>query len=190
MLEANRQLEELARVDSLTDLANRRRFDEALAIEFKRCARNELPLSLILIDIDRFKMYNDRYGHQAGDRCLQTLSRTAQRFARRPGDLAARYGGEEFALVLPDTQAENAAAVAERLRHAVEDLEMEHLDNPGGLVTASFGVATVYPARRVGEPGDLLRRADRSALRGQGEWPQLGDVGSRGPATSRARRTW
>ena len=158
---ANAQLQEAARIDSLTGLANRRRFDEALNLEFKRCMRNELPLSLILIDVDCFKSYNDRYGHQAGDVCLQELGQVARRFARRAGDVAARYGGEELAVVLPDTEAEKAASLAERMRVAISALRMEHVGNPCGVVTASFGVATIYPSQQSGPTADLVKRADQ-----------------------------
>jgi diguanylate cyclase (GGDEF)-like protein/PAS domain S-box-containing protein len=139
----NRILAMQATTDALTGLANRRRFDEVLDTEWRRALRNGAPLSLLLLDVDRFKLYNDRYGHQGGDVCLQAVAASVTDLVRRPGDLVARYGGEEIAVVLPDADADGAAVVAEQIRAAIEALAVEHLGNvPAEVVTASFGVAT------------------------------------------------
>ncbi|MGD0103707.1 MAG: diguanylate cyclase [Rhodopila sp.] len=161
LLTANAELEELARVDGLTELANRRCFDETLETEFLHCAREQLPLSLILIDVDRFKLYNDTYGHQAGDGCLRELSLAAKRWARRPLDLAARYGGEELAVLLPNADNEAAAVIAEQIRLAIRELRIEHIGSAGGVVTASLGVATIYPSGSLGSPTEVVKRADQ-----------------------------
>ncbi len=139
----NRILSTQATTDALTGLANRRRFDEALDAEWRRAVRDGAPLSLLLLDVDRFKLFNDRYGHLGGDGCLQGVAMAVANLVRRPGDLAARYGGEEVAVLLPGADAEGAAGVAEQIRAAIEALGVEHLGNlPAGVVTASFGVAT------------------------------------------------
>lgn len=157
---ANARLEELARVDALTGLANRRRFDEALAAECRRCARNQMPLSLILIDVDHFKMFNDRYGHPAGDATLRAVAHAVDGLARRPGDVAARYGGEELAVILPDTENMAAASIAERIRAAIRALGIDHADSAAGIVTASLGVATLYPRHGAEESPELIKQAD------------------------------
>ncbi len=139
----NRILSAQAATDALTGLANRRRFDEALDTEWRRAVRNGAPLSLLLLDVDRFKLYNDRYGHQGGDSCLRGVAAAVAGLVRRPGDLAARYGGEEMAVLLPGADADGAAGVAEQIRAAIEALAIEHLGNlPAQVITASFGVAT------------------------------------------------
>ena len=161
LVAANVKLEALARTDSLTGLANRRSLDESLENEFRRCLRSASPLSLILLDVDNFKSYNDCYGHQAGDRCLQAVGRIVAGSARRPGDLAVRYGGEEFAIILPGVEPGNASALAETLRIVIHDAAIEHLDNPGRVVTASFGVATMVPTDPSQQPAELIEHADR-----------------------------
>ncbi|WP_205574740.1 sensor domain-containing diguanylate cyclase [Indioceanicola profundi] len=143
---ANSELRVLANADKLTGLANRRRLDEALRLEWRRMARKAEPLSFILIDVDHFKAYNDRYGHVSGDHCLARIGAIVAKAARRPGDLAARYGGEELALLLPGTDLAGAADVAEGVRAALAHASMLHEGNGGGMVTASFGVATMHPA--------------------------------------------
>lgn len=160
---ANRELARLASVDGLTGLANRRAFDVSAAREFSRCARESKPMSLILIDVDAFKLYNDAHGHLAGDECLRLVSRRLAEFARRPADLVARYGGEEFAVVLPDTDAEAAALLAERMRVGVEALELFHGRSAVSQdVTISVGVATGRPT--VGADLDALIDASDRAL--------------------------
>lgn len=163
--EANRTLESLASKDGLTGIANRRHFDERLASEWGRSARQSAPLSLIICDIDFFKAYNDTYGHQGGDECLKLTARTIGGVTQRADDLAARYGGEEFVLLLPDTDREGAASVAERLRHEVESLEMPHRASKiGNRVTVSIGVSTMIPTARL-EPGVLVDSADKALYR-------------------------
>ena len=160
--EKNRLLERLSALDTLTGIANRRRFDDVLRQEWLRAARDETALSLVFCDIDHFKLFNDSYGHQAGDECLM---RVAQAFAdtlNRPADLAARYGGEEFIALLVDTGVEGARVLAERIRERVLALGIEHHASPDGpLLTVSLGVASVVP-RAASRPEDLVDLADRA----------------------------
>ena len=160
--EKNRLLERLSTLDTLTGIANRRRFDNVLRQEWKRSARDHSPLSLIYCDIDFFKGYNDAYGHQAGDECLVRVARVLSEAAHRPADLAARHGGEEFVILLVDTGAEGARTLAERMRASVEELRIAHRSSGiGAFLTASFGVATLVP--RAGLRSDeLIDRADRA----------------------------
>ena len=160
-IELARKLEKLATTDALTGLANRRRFDAHFAAEVARAARSGEPLTLVLCDVDHFKRYNDRYGHQRGDACLVEVARALEGLVRRPADLAARYGGEEFALVLPETSQEGATKIAERLRSVVRGLGFEHEDNAGhGVVTVSAGVATVTGGGWTVE--EVIELADRA----------------------------
>lgn len=159
---ANRELERIALIDGLTGLHNRRSFDTCMAKEFARCARAREPLSVLLVDVDHFKNYNDSYGHPAGDECLRWISATLDNSARRPADLAARYGGEELAIILPETPLEGALVVAEVFRGAVEALRMTHLGNACGVVTVSVGVATVRPDQFLDGPDDLIELADKA----------------------------
>ncbi|MBW4026146.1 MAG: diguanylate cyclase [Acidobacteria bacterium] len=140
-------LEALATVDGLTGIANRRRLDEVLTIEWRRSIRTRLPLSLILLDVDHFKAYNDLYGHIRGDSCLKQIAEAALDVVRRPADLVARFGGEEFAIVLPATNGQGAFELAEQLRAAVEKRALRHEGNDTGIVTVSAGCATVTPQR-------------------------------------------
>lgn len=143
---ANQQLQNLALTDELTGLANRRRFDTDLNREWRRCAREQAPLSLILGDIDSFKLYNDTYGHPLGDACLHKIAKVFHRCIHRPADLAARYGGEEFAIVLPNTNSEGAWVVAERIRQEIWELHLPHRTaRSGDRITLSLGVATLIP---------------------------------------------
>ncbi len=139
-------LERMAHVDSLTGIANRRRFDEALDVEHRRCQRTEQPISLLLIDIDFFKHYNDHFGHGMGDRCLAQVAEALTQNAGRAADLVTRYGGEEFAVILPQTDGEGAMLTAERLREGVLELAIPHAPSSGqSLVTISIGISTVIP---------------------------------------------
>ncbi|NUB14866.1 diguanylate cyclase [Azospirillum brasilense] len=132
--------------DGLTGIANRRRFDEVLLREWRRCGRAQLPLSLIMLDVDQFKPYNDHYGHQAGDECLRAVAQLLAEQMMRPGDLIARYGGEEFVCLLPETDEDGAVQVAERLRRTVADRRLPHaVSHVADHVTISLGVATVRP---------------------------------------------
>jgi len=156
----NAQLAELALTDSLTGLCNRRGLDNALAKEFARCAREATALSVLLLDVDRFKAYNDTYGHPAGDACLVAIAKELQSMIRRPTDLAARYGGEEFAVILPNTPMTGAIELAERLRRAVRLLRMPHVASEFGVVTISVGATTQVPGLWIKQPQGLMSRAD------------------------------
>ena len=163
------RLVQVAKVDPLTGIANRRCFEERLAAEWDRTQRNGVPLSLVIIDVDHFKLYNDHFGHLKGDQCLQAVARTIDGAARRNNDLAARYGGEEFALILPETEGVQGQQIAERLRRMVEELKVEHPVSPHGFVTVSIGLAT-YNGLAEGERQDLIQAADRGlyAAKNQG----------------------
>lgn len=155
---AERRIEDLnielaaqASTDGLTGVANRRRFDEALTREWRRAARESTPVSLLLLDVDLFKRFNDRYGHLQGDECLRAVAGALAGSARRSADLLARYGGEEFVILLPNTDQAGAALLAEDARAAVEAAAVEHADSTfGQVVTCSVGFATLYP-----QPDDL-----------------------------------
>jgi diguanylate cyclase (GGDEF)-like protein/PAS domain S-box-containing protein len=140
------QIQLSASIDGLTGLANRGRFDEFVEQEWRRCSRSKLPLSVLMIDADHFKLFNDCYGHMAGDECLRAIASQITTVTRRPGDLAARYGGEEFVLVMPETNQEGALHVARRLCSLVQSLGIPHSGNPlTGVVTVSIGVASCSP---------------------------------------------
>jgi diguanylate cyclase (GGDEF)-like protein len=156
----NRVLNAQAMQDSLTGLANRRFFDETIKWEFLRAARLGQPISVIMIDIDHFKDYNDCYGHPAGDECLRAIAGTVRGCARRAGDLAARYGGEEIAVILPGSDAPRAYALAEMMRLAVRRLAMRHAHHLDEVVTISAGVATCMPWRSTGGWQSLVGNAD------------------------------
>ncbi len=156
---SNRILEDLAHIDGLTGIANRRHFDAGFETEWRRAQRDGRPVSLLMIDVDEFKKFNDHYGHQDGDTCLQAVARCIAARARRPGDMAARYGGEEFALILPSTDKAGAAFLAEALRQEIRDLSIAHDTSAHGVVTVSVGIATAVP-KLGGSPDALLRAAD------------------------------
>jgi len=139
-------LERLSNFDALTGIANRRRFDEFLQFEWNRSLRTGHALSLLLADVDYFKLFNDNYGHGQGDQCLIQVARALSRPMQRTMDLVARYGGEEFACILPETSAAGALAVAERMRGSVLDLQVAHaFSKVASFVTVSLGVATMIP---------------------------------------------
>lgn len=162
---ANQMLRRLSVIDPLTGIANRRYFDEVLDQEWKRARRERQDLSLIMIDIDNFKSYNDHLGHQAGDDCLKKVAHALSSCLHRPGDLVARYGGEEFGVVLPNTNFEGAGEIAENMRRSVEGLGLEHPGcGPGGVVTVSLGFSTVVPSVEI-EPQDLVEAADQALYR-------------------------
>jgi diguanylate cyclase (GGDEF)-like protein len=156
-------LRRMARVDALTGLANRRYFDETLSSEWRRCTRSGKPLSLVLIDLDHFKLFNDHYGHQAGDSRLQQVSACLRAGFARSHDLVARYGGEEFVCVMPETSLEGAETKARALEKAVRALHIPHEKSAvaGGIVTISLGVAVAMPTVGV-DCGTLILCADRS----------------------------
>ncbi|MCS6814647.1 MAG: PleD family two-component system response regulator [Cyanobacteria bacterium] len=159
---ANTKLVQLVNLDGLTQVANRRRFDECLQHEWQRLTREQAPLSLILCDIDLFKLYNDTYGHQMGDTCLQQVAQVIHNSARRPADLVARYGGEEFAVILPNTTADHARCVAESIRQQVEALKIPHCSSVvQPYVTLSLGVAGIVPTLGTA-PYTLISLSDRA----------------------------
>lgn len=160
--ETNLALQQLMKSDGLTGLSNRRHFDEFLETEWLRGRRLRSELSLLLIDVDQFKLYNDHYGHVMGDDTLCAVAGVLSEVRRRATDLAARYGGEEFALVLPETSLNGALLLAENLRQAIEALAIPHQVQPGGsVVTVSVGVAMLVPSE-AHEPVELVERADRA----------------------------
>jgi diguanylate cyclase (GGDEF)-like protein len=162
--DANRKLATLSSTDGLTGLANRRRFDEVLHSEWLRAARNGQPLAVVMLDVDHFKKFNDRYGHQAGDECLVRVAHALQAGTRRASDLAARYGGEEFSIVLPNTGPEEARAIGEALRLAVEQLGVANERTAAGHVTISVGIAVQWRQGAAGLEA-LMRQADRALYR-------------------------
>ena len=166
---SNKQLELLSTLDGLTGIANRRTFEKFLEREWKSSMRHTQPATAIMMDIDFFKLYNDTYGHQAGDDCLKKVARTIEKSLRRPGDLVARYGGEEFVAILSDTSQKGAFSLAEKVRASVEALEIPHQASPvNKFVTISLGVAS-----RVPERGDassiLISEADQSLYKAKQE---------------------
>jgi diguanylate cyclase (GGDEF)-like protein len=163
----------LALTDGLTGLLNRRAFDEALALEWKRTVRYGSQISLLLLDLDYFKRFNDQYGHLAGDDCLRAVA-AAVRGAVRDTDRVARYGGEEITVILPSTLAAGAAAAAEKIRSAVEALGIRHEGNGkcGGQVTVSIGVATAFVRQSEpmeGMPEALIHAADNAMYKAKRE---------------------
>ena len=160
-----RMLERLANIDGLTELANRRRFDEMYSLEWQRARRSGRPLSLALLDIDAFKQFNDRYGHPAGDRALRSVARVAGAAMRRPGDLAARYGGEELLLLMPETDALEARRVADAVREAVAALNIAHeASSVAPRLTVSIGGAT-FDAAGEEQQFELFEAADAQLYR-------------------------
>jgi diguanylate cyclase (GGDEF)-like protein len=152
----------IAFIDGLTGVANRRHFDNTLDLEWRRAMRSAKLLSLIMIDIDFFKNYNDLYGHLAGDSCLQKIAHTLKDSLRRAGNFVARYGGEEFMVILPDTHAEEAYLFAESLREKIENLNIEHKDSKVSKnVTVSLGVSTAVP-KKDSEYDELISLVDKA----------------------------
>ncbi len=158
----NDMLEELIPLDGLTNIFNRRKFDETLEREWKRASRNNSPLSLILLDIDYFKLYNDNYGHARGDECLKKTAEGLKEVLSRPGDFLGRYGGEEFVIILPDTDLAGAEQTASRIQKMMADLNISHdFSMVSSRVTLSLGISAVPAAGGAGTPVDLIRSADQ-----------------------------
>jgi diguanylate cyclase (GGDEF)-like protein len=159
---ANKELLRLSTMDGLTGISNRRMYDDLGKREWRRCERMKMPISLVLVDVDHFKLFNDKYGHQAGDECLKSIAAQVAKIGQRPTDLVARYGGEEFVLVLGETNAEGAGWLASRLCQKVAELDIPHYATSSRHVTVSCGVASVIPgaARSI----DVLLRSADSAL--------------------------
>ena len=159
-------MRELSMTDGLTGVANRRSFNDTIDAEWRRCARAGVPLSVIMIDIDHFKLYNDHYGHQAGDQCLQQVSAAMKRCATRPQDLLARYGGEEFILLLPQEALDGTEVVARRILEEVRKLAIPHAASPTApQISISMGLASVLPPTDSIDPSALIRAADTNLYR-------------------------
>jgi two-component system chemotaxis family response regulator WspR len=159
---ANRNLRKLSSHDSLTGIANRRTFDETLKREWKSALRTETPISLIMLDIDFFKLYNDHYGHQGGDDCLRKVAKGLDAAMHRETDFLARYGGEEFSAVLPNTDLGGSLKVAEEMRQAVKALKIEHAKSKvSDIVSVSLGVSTTVP-HLGSKPETLITAADQA----------------------------
>jgi two-component system cell cycle response regulator len=186
--QANLELQRLVSLDGLTQLANRRRFDEYLAQEWKRLRREQQPLSLILGDVDHFKPYNDHYGHQAGDDCLKQIAQAINQSIRRPADLAARYGGEEFAIILPNSDQAGAIHITQKIQQAIAQLQIRHdYSQASPTVTMSLGISSLVPTL-VDNPAILIAAADRAlyAAKASGRNTyQLGTVSQMSPGPSR-----
>jgi diguanylate cyclase (GGDEF)-like protein len=161
--EANQKLEQLATHDGLTQIANRRYFDEYLQQEWQRMTREQQPLSLILLDVDCFKAYNDYFGHQQGDEGLVTIAQAVQQVVKRSADLLARYGGEEFGVILPNTRRSGAESVAQAIQSEIKALRLPHpKSRVNDYLTVSMGIASVVPTPSQAVE-DLVAAAD-SAL--------------------------
>ena len=155
-------LRRLAEVDALTELPNRRTFDNVLQREISRTARSGAPLSLLMLDVDKFKAYNDAYGHPAGDACLKIIGGCLRDAVKRPMDLAARYGGEEFAVVLPETDEDGAYHIAMQIAARLKDVALPHKGSEKGRVTMSIGIATYHQNDHPRTALDLISRADEA----------------------------
>ena len=163
-----RSMETLANTDGLTGLANRRSLDEHLETEWRRGVREHNFLAVVMLDIDFFKSYNDKYGHPSGDECIRNIASVIKGYARRAGDIAARYGGEEFVLVLPGVDLGDAASIAEKIRLEIFSANRPHAGSPEGRVTVSAGTASA-PAASLDSGEELLRFADRALYRAKAE---------------------
>ncbi|MUH01159.1 diguanylate cyclase [Scytonema sp. UIC 10036] len=176
--QANRELKRLATLDGLTQIANRRSFDECLDREWQRSNREQSPLSLLLCDIDYFKLYNDYYGHQAGDNCLQQFAQTLNAVVKRPTDLVARYGGEEFAILLPNTDTTGALKIAEQIQQAVAQLQIPHVrSDVSQCITVSIGIGCLSPTQEL-LPQDLIAIADQALYEAKANGRNRYKVGS------------
>ncbi|MGD1699816.1 diguanylate cyclase domain-containing protein [Dapis sp. BLCC M229] len=156
------ELNYLATIDGLTGIANRRNFQETIVKEWQRCQREKQPLSLILFDLDYFKLYNDFYGHQAGDNCLKQVAQAAKNVLSRSYDLIARYGGEEFVILLPNTNQEGASSIAELIRQTLHKIAIPHKESKvSSIVSASLGIASIIPSSE-SSPDALITMADKA----------------------------
>lgn len=158
----NQELEHLINLDALTQIANRRCFNERIITEWQRLHREQQPLSLLMFDVDYFKRYNDLYGHQLGDECLIKIAQAVDHLMHRSGDLVARYGGEEFIVILPNTNLEGATIVAERIHQAIRELQIPHQDsNVSNIVSVSVGITSEIPSSDC-SPYDFIHQADHA----------------------------
>ena len=163
LLAVNMQLQQLSRADVLTGVANRRHFHEYMQQVWERALKDRRPVSVLMLDVDHFKLYNDRYGHPEGDECLRQVAQSITQSLRRPDDFVARYGGEEFVAVLPYTNLDMAVQAAERVRERIQALSMRHESSAtDSVVTVSIGVSTVIPGDQGMTPDKLLNQADRA----------------------------
>lgn len=162
--DAYQAVETLAITDALTGLANRRRFDQYLAVEWRRGTRENQPLSLLLMDVDFFKLYNDYYGHLHGDTCLKQIAEVSQSAAARSSDLVARFGGEEFAVILPMTPQEGAITLANNILESLRERRLSHAGSPAGYLTLSIGCATITPQLGA-DSASLIELADQALYR-------------------------
>jgi diguanylate cyclase (GGDEF)-like protein len=165
---ANQELIRISSSDGLTGIANRRFFDEAISIEWRRARRHSNSLAMLMCDVDFFKRFNDTYGHIAGDDCLRKVASAIRNNTERPSDIVARYGGEEFAVVLPETTVGGALMVAEKIRNAIRSLNIPHSESPSGRVTMSIGIAAAAPGFD-NPPDDLINAADKALYRAKHE---------------------
>ena len=162
LLSANEELRSLSETDSLTGLANKRKYKDTLEAEWNRAVRNGNPLTMIVLDVDHFKNFNDLYGHQQGDVCLRRLADILKNCCKRITDLAARYGGEEFIILLPESDPEKSFLFCETIRNCIADEKILHEGNPNiGIVSCSFGITTMIP-RKDHNPSVLFERADKA----------------------------
>jgi diguanylate cyclase (GGDEF)-like protein len=174
--EANRKLAQMSYVDAVTEVSNRRSFEEELTMEWRRSARSKSRLALLMLDIDGFKDFNDALGHQAGDAALKSVAEVLDLGVRRAGDVVARYGGEEFAVLLPDTDLSGALSLAERLRGAIEARNIWHPAEPRHRLTVSVGVASMVGGEDRG-PSALVNVADGALYRAKRDGRNLVRVG-------------
>lgn len=165
---ANQELVRISSTDDLTGISNRRFFDEAMSIEWRRARRHSNSIAMMLCDIDYFKLYNDTYGQQAGDDCLRKVATAIRQHIERPSDVVARFGGEIFAVVLPETTIGGALIVAEKIRDAIRELNLRHASSPGGKVTISIGLASAAPGFD-NPPDDLIQAASKALFRAKQE---------------------
>lgn len=183
MIRQQELLQELALLDPLTEIPNRRALDRALEQEWGRCQRIQEPLSLAMVDIDHFKAFNDTYGHGAGDRALRQVAQTLALTAKRPGDLAARYGGEEFVLLLPHASQDGAYALCHKVLVQIQALAIPNQGASRGILTVSIGGVTLWPHRN-GSCAEILQRADaqlyraKNAGRNRVEWELISEPGT------------
>ena len=157
MVNQMRAIEKLSMIDQLTDIPNRRNFNQKIDMEWRRAVRNQTPISILMIDVDKFKVFNDTYGHQQGDAVLRTVAQTLKHNLKRPADFAARWGGEEFAVLLPVTDIGGALSIGEEMRLSVESTLVPYLDNEYTNVTVSIGVNSQIPSQTDSMDGFILK---------------------------------
>jgi len=165
---ANQEVARISSSDDLTGIANRRFFDEAISVEWRRARRHSNSIALLICDVDFFKLFNDTYGHQAGDNCLRKIATAIGLNTERPSDMVARYGGEEFAVLLPETTIGGALMVAEKIRRAIRELNIPHESSPTSRITISIGIASAAPGFD-NPPDDLIHAASKALYRAKRE---------------------